>query len=163
MSITLYGIKACDTMKKARTWLTDKGMAYQFHDYKKSGIDAAHLSHWCNALGWEKVLNRAGTTFKKLPDSDKVGIDQALGPPGQLARVGAQHLLLDRQNLGGIHRKAAQPQAQQQARHAHIARGLAADRHALALRPACGDDVGHQAQLVAAGPVEIGGVDEVDR
>ncbi len=77
MTTTLYGIPNCDTVKKARTWLTDKGMAYQFHDYKKSGIDAAHLSHWCNALGWEKVLNRAGTTFKKLPDSDKVGIDQA--------------------------------------------------------------------------------------
>lgn len=75
--ITLYGIPNCDTVKKARSWLADKGVEYAFHDYKKSGIDAAHLAAWCDALGWEKVLNRAGTTFKKLPDSAKADLDQA--------------------------------------------------------------------------------------
>lgn len=75
--ITLYGIPNCDTVKKARTWLSEKGVEHAFHDYKKSGIDTAHLTKWCEALGWEKVLNRAGTTFKTLPDSDKANLDQA--------------------------------------------------------------------------------------
>jgi arsenate reductase (glutaredoxin) len=76
MSITLYGIKACDTMKKARNWLDERGIGYQFHDYKVSGIDAASLQSWCNQHGWEKVLNRAGTTFRKLDDEQKSGLDQ---------------------------------------------------------------------------------------
>jgi arsenate reductase len=71
----MYGIKNCDTIKKARDWLTDHGIAYDFHDYKAEGIDEASLRRWCAALGWEVVLNRAGTTFKKLSDADKVGID----------------------------------------------------------------------------------------
>lgn len=75
MPVTLYGIKNCDTMKKARTWLDDKGVAYRFHDYKASGIDQASLERWVQELGWEKVLNRAGTTFKGLPDADKEAID----------------------------------------------------------------------------------------
>ena len=74
---TLYGIPNCDTVKKARTWLDAKGLAYAFHDYKKAGADPAKLAEWCQVAGWEKVLNRAGTTFKKLPDADKDGLDQA--------------------------------------------------------------------------------------
>jgi Spx/MgsR family transcriptional regulator len=77
MSITLYGIKNCDTMKKARTWLDTHGVAYRFHDYKAEGIDKAHLAAWCQELGWEKVLNRAGTTFRALPESDKANLSEA--------------------------------------------------------------------------------------
>ena len=76
MAITLYGIKACDTMKKARTWLDDNNIAYTFHDYKSAGIDAKRVTAWCEALGWETVLNRAGTTFRKRPDAAKTGLDQ---------------------------------------------------------------------------------------
>lgn len=77
MSITLYGIKACDTMKKARTWLDEHGVSYAFHDYKASAIDAASLQKWCDEHGWDKVLNRAGTTFRKLDEADKQDLDQA--------------------------------------------------------------------------------------
>ena len=77
MSITLYGIPNCDTVKKARTWLDGQGIAYAFHDYKKAGVTAAKVKAWCKALGWETVLNRAGTTFRKLPDDAKAGLDQA--------------------------------------------------------------------------------------
>lgn len=77
MSLILYGIPNCDTVKKARTWLEARGIAYTFHDYKKAGADAAKLAEWCAAAGWDKVLNRAGTTFKKLPDADKADLDQA--------------------------------------------------------------------------------------
>ena len=77
MSLTLYGIPNCDTVKKARTWLDRRGIAYTFHDYKKAGAEAAKLAAWCEAAGWDKVLNRAGTTFKKLPDADKADLDQA--------------------------------------------------------------------------------------
>ena len=76
MSITLYGIPNCDTVKKARSWLDGRSIAYAFHDYKKAGADPARLAAWCDALGWETVLNRAGTTFKKLADADKAGLDQ---------------------------------------------------------------------------------------
>ena len=71
MRVTIYGIKNCDTMKKARGWLETRGVEYEFHDYKASGIDAARLTRWCREVGWEKLLNRAGTTFRKLPDADK--------------------------------------------------------------------------------------------
>ena len=73
----LYGIKACDTMKKARTWLDEHGQNYEFHDYKSAGIDRAHLEAWCNEHGWQTVLNRAGTTFRKLDDAAKADLDQA--------------------------------------------------------------------------------------
>lgn len=73
----LYGIPNCDTVKKARTWLEAKGLAYDFHDYKKAGIDTARLAGWAKELGWEVLLNRAGTTFRKLPDADKAGLDEA--------------------------------------------------------------------------------------
>jgi arsenate reductase len=76
VSLTLYGIPNCDTVKKARTWLDGRGIAYTFHDYKKAGADAGKLAAWCHAAGWDKVLNRAGTTFKKLPEEDKADLDQ---------------------------------------------------------------------------------------
>jgi len=75
MTATLYGIKACDTVAKARAWLADRGVAYDFHDYKTAGIDAARLAAWVEEFGWEKVLNRAGTTFRKLPEADRTGLD----------------------------------------------------------------------------------------
>ncbi len=77
MTPTMYAIKNCDTVAKARTWLADRGIAYDFHDYKTQGIDAAHLSQWVEELGWDKVLNRAGTTFKKLPEADRTDLDAA--------------------------------------------------------------------------------------
>lgn len=73
----LYGIPNCDTVKKARNWLDAQGLAYTFHDYKKAGADPAKLDAWCAAAGWEKLLNRAGTTFKKLPEADKTDLNQA--------------------------------------------------------------------------------------
>lgn len=76
MSITLYGIKACDTMKKARTWLDEQGVSYSFHDYKASAIDAASLEKWCDEHGWQIILNRAGTTFRKLDEAQKADLDQ---------------------------------------------------------------------------------------
>ena len=76
MAITIYGIKNCDTMKKARAWLDQKGVSYAFHDYKAEGIDRAHLDRWVGCVGWETVLNRAGTTFKKLDDADKADLDR---------------------------------------------------------------------------------------
>jgi Spx/MgsR family transcriptional regulator len=71
MTITIYGIKSCDTMKKARTWLEAQGIAYDFHDYKTAGITRERLQGWVKQLGWEVLLNRAGTTFRNLPDADK--------------------------------------------------------------------------------------------
>ena len=78
MSVTIYGIKNCDTMKKARAWLDKHGVAYAFHDYKTAGIERAQLEEWSKKIGLETLLNRAGTTFKKLPDRDKDGITQAM-------------------------------------------------------------------------------------
>jgi arsenate reductase len=75
--VALYGIKACDTMKKARDWLGAHDVAYAFHDYKASGIDRATLEGWAAKVGWEPLLNRNGTTFRGLPDADKTDIDQA--------------------------------------------------------------------------------------
>ena len=77
MSVTLYGIANCDTVKKARDWLDTRGIAYTFHDYKKLGADPAKLSAWVAAAGWEAVLNRSGTTFRKLPEADQQGLDAA--------------------------------------------------------------------------------------
>jgi arsenate reductase (glutaredoxin) len=73
---TIYGIKNCDTMKKARTWLDDRGVAYAFHDYKAEGIDKASLERWAKEVGWEVLLNRAGTTFRALPEKDKEGLTE---------------------------------------------------------------------------------------
>ncbi|MGA7433564.1 MAG: ArsC family reductase [Xanthobacteraceae bacterium] len=74
-SLTIYGIKNCDTMKKARAWLDKHGVDYAFHDYKTSGIERERLETWSKTVGWETLLNQAGTTFRKLPDKDKSGLD----------------------------------------------------------------------------------------
>lgn len=76
MTITLFGIPNCDTVKKARSWLDTHGIPYAFHDYKKAGIDAATLNRWADEAGWEILLNRAGTTFQKLDEADKAEIDR---------------------------------------------------------------------------------------
>ncbi|AOH84639.1 arsenate reductase [Sphingomonas panacis] len=89
---TLYGIRNCDAMKKAWTWLDAHGVAYTFHDYKKAGIDRATLERWADVLGWETLLNRAGTTFRKLPEADKVdlgrdkAIDLMIAQPSMIKR-----------------------------------------------------------------------------
>jgi arsenate reductase len=74
---TIYGIKNCDTMKKARAWLDAHSIVHEFHDYKVAGIDRTRLKAWVAKLGWETLLNRAGTTFRKLPDADKAGLTEA--------------------------------------------------------------------------------------
>ena len=73
---TIYGIKNCDTMKKARAWLDQRGVKYAFHDYKVAGIEKARLEGWAKKAGWETLLNKAGTTFRKLPDADKEGLNE---------------------------------------------------------------------------------------
>jgi len=103
MGVRVYGIKNCDTVRKARAWLDSKGIEYVFHDFKVSGIERAKLEQWCAALGWDVILNRAGTTFRKLSDSDKqVGDEKAaiklmLAQPSMIKRpvlVGAGKLLV---------------------------------------------------------------------
>lgn len=90
--VIIYGIKACDTMKKARTWLGEHGVAYRFHDYKTDGIDRATLERWAQLVGWDVLLNRAGTTFRKLPDTDRTDLTQdkavalMLGQPSMIKR-----------------------------------------------------------------------------
>jgi arsenate reductase len=76
-SVTIHGIRNCDTMKKARAWLEQHGVAHAFHDYKVAGLDRAMLERWAGEVGWEKLLNRAGTSFRKLPDAAKEGLDEA--------------------------------------------------------------------------------------
>ena len=77
MAITIYGIKNCDTMKKARAWLDGHKVAYAFHDYKTAGIERAKLEGWAKKAGWDVLINRAGTTFRKLPDGDKANLTEA--------------------------------------------------------------------------------------
>lgn len=77
MTATLYGIKNCDTMKKARSWLDARGIAYVFHDYKVSGIDRTRLEGWVRSVGWEALLNRVGTTFRKLPEADRIDLNES--------------------------------------------------------------------------------------
>jgi arsenate reductase (glutaredoxin) len=86
VTVTVYGIKNCDTIKKARAWLDENGVAYAFHDYKSAGIDAARLAKWIDTLGWEPLLNRAGTTFRKLPEADKADLDAAKAAALMLAQ-----------------------------------------------------------------------------
>ncbi|MBX5065886.1 ArsC family reductase [Rhizobium lentis] len=76
MDVTIYGIKNCDTMKKARSWLEEHDVAYEFHDYKALGIDRAHLEAWIDRAGLDTVLNRAGTTFRKLPEAEREGLSR---------------------------------------------------------------------------------------
>ena len=74
--LTIYGIRNCDTMKKARKWLDDHRVEYAFHDYKTAGIDRKRLEGWSHEVGWETLLNKAGTTFRKLPDADRAGLSE---------------------------------------------------------------------------------------
>ena len=99
MTITIYGIKNCDTMKKARAWLDGHGVAYDFLDYKTAGIARDMLKQWSDEVGWETLLNRAGTTFKKLPDADKDGLNERKA----LALMEAQPSMIKRPvlDLGG--------------------------------------------------------------
>ena len=76
-TVTIHGIKNCDTMKKARTWLETNGVAYSFHDYKALGIDRVTLERWAGQVGWEVLLNRAGTTFRGLAEAQKKDLDAA--------------------------------------------------------------------------------------
>jgi arsenate reductase len=92
MPITIFGIKNCDTMMKARAWLDQYGVDYAFHDYKTAGIERAQLERWSKKVGWETLLNRAGTTFRKLPDKDK----DALTEKRALALMLAQPSMIKR-------------------------------------------------------------------
>jgi len=97
MNIRLYGIPNCDTVKKARAWLDGRGADYAFHDYKKEGADPAKLAAWSDAVGWEALLNRRGTTFRALSDADKADIDRAkairlmLANPSLIKRPVVEH------------------------------------------------------------------------
>lgn len=97
MTTAMFGIKNCDTIKKARTWMNDNGLAYAFHDYKAQGIDAARLAGWVDAVGWEPLLNKAGTSFRKLDEADKRDIDAAkaqalmLANPSMIKRPVVEH------------------------------------------------------------------------
>ena len=92
MTVTLYGIPNCDTVKKARRWLDERGIAHSFHDYKKAGADPSTLRAWADMAGWDKLINRAGTTFRTLADPDKADIDRAKA----IALMAAQPSLIKR-------------------------------------------------------------------
>jgi arsenate reductase len=77
LTTTLYGIRNCDTMKKAWTWLDEHAVTYAFHDYKKAGVEQDRLERWAGKVGWEVLLNRSGTTFRKLPEADRADLDAA--------------------------------------------------------------------------------------
>jgi arsenate reductase len=97
MPTTIYGIKNCDTMKKARAWLDKRGVTYAFHDYKVAGIERARLEGWSKKTGWESLLNKAGTTFRKLPDKDREGLTEKkaialmLAQPSMIKRPVLEH------------------------------------------------------------------------
>jgi Spx/MgsR family transcriptional regulator len=91
-AVTIYGIKNCDTMKKARAWLDQHDVTCQFHDYKSAGIERGLLEGWAQAIGWEVLLNRAGTTFRALPEKDK----QALSEKKAIALMVAQPSMIKR-------------------------------------------------------------------
>mgnify|MGYP001818547157 FL=1 len=74
--VTLYGIRNCDTVRKARRWLDDHGVEYRFHDFRKDGLDDEHLHDWMQRLGWERLLNRRGTSWRSLPETVREGIDE---------------------------------------------------------------------------------------
>lgn len=77
MKVTVYGIRNCDTMKKAFAWLDGHGIAYEFHDYKRSGVPADRLAAWAETVGWERLANTRGPTWRKIPDAEKAGLDEA--------------------------------------------------------------------------------------
>ncbi len=77
MDIDIYGIGNCDTMKRARAWLSAQGLDYRFHDYRKQGVDGDLLAHWCDAAGWQSLLNRKGTTWRSLPEADRADVDRS--------------------------------------------------------------------------------------
>jgi len=95
--LTMYGIKNCDTVKKARVWLDKRGLDHEFHDYKAVGIDRTKLERWVAEVGWEKLLNRSGTTFRKLDEADKIDLDadKAIGlmlaQPSMIKRPVVEH------------------------------------------------------------------------
>ncbi len=97
MKTVIYGIKNCDTMKKARAWLDSNAVSYDFHDYKTAGVDRKTLERWVNAAGWETLLNRAGTTFRKLPEQRKANLTRAkaielmLEQPSMIKRPVLEH------------------------------------------------------------------------
>ena len=91
-TVTIYGIKNCDTMKKARAWLDARGIAYEFHDYKTAGVDRVALTGWAKQVGWEVLLNRAGTTFRALPETEKAALSEAKA----IALMAAQPSLIKR-------------------------------------------------------------------
>jgi Spx/MgsR family transcriptional regulator len=97
MMITIFGISNCDTVKRARQWLAAEGLEHRFHDVRKDGLDGARLDQWIAALGWEALLNRGGTTFRNLPDADKLGLDAAraralmLSEPAMIKRPVVDH------------------------------------------------------------------------
>jgi arsenate reductase len=95
--LTIYGIKNCDTMKKARVWLDAKGKAYAFHDYKAEGVTKAKLEAWAKEVGWEVLLNRAGTTFRALPEADKANLNEKKA----IALMAAQPSMIKRPVLEG--------------------------------------------------------------
>jgi arsenate reductase len=74
--LTLYGIKNCDTVRKARKWLDEQGLAYRFHDFRADGLERKRLQGWADELGWENLLNRRGTTWRRLPEADREGVDR---------------------------------------------------------------------------------------
>ncbi|CAN7347581.1 ArsC family reductase [Mesorhizobium caraganae] len=86
MTITMYGITTCDTIRKARTWLEGHDVPYRFHDYRAEGIDAGKLDGWVGKVGWEKLLNKGSTTFRELPDKDKNGLDEKKAKKLMLAK-----------------------------------------------------------------------------
>ena len=118
MTITLYGIKNCDTVKKARAWLADHRIDYEFHDYKIAGIERKRVQQWCKELGWETLLNRAGTTFRKLPDAAK----QALTAQKAIELMLAQPSLIKRPVLEYNGRLAVgfKPELYQRALHVAV-------------------------------------------
>lgn len=96
-TVTLHGVKSCDTMKKARSWLDAHGVDYAFHDYKTEGATKAKLESWAGEVGWEVLLNKAGTTFRALPEADKAGLTEKKA----LALMGAQPSMIKRPVLEG--------------------------------------------------------------
>lgn len=105
MTVTIYGIKNCDTMRKAQDWLITENVDYTFHDYKKSSLERSVIEGWCKVLGWETVINRGGQTFRKLDDSQKVDLSEAKAIDlmlGNLSMIKRPILMKDGKLLAGF-------------------------------------------------------------